>query len=37
MQPRIVRSPDFQTFNEDKKFEINDSYSLALNYENFNY
>lgn len=37
MEKRIVRAPTFIQYNQEKQFEVNDTYQLALNYENYGF
>ena len=37
MQNRIVRSPDFQEYNQERQFDVNKEHKVKLNYENFDY
>ena len=37
MQNRIVRSPDFQEYNQERQFVVNKEHKVKLNYENFDY
>lgn len=32
-----MRSPDFQEYNEEKKFEVTKEHKAVLNYENFSF
>ena len=37
MQDRLVRAPQFQEYNEDKKFEVKKDHRVGLTYDNYTY
>ena len=37
LEPRLLRAPTFQEFNEEKQFEVTKEYPVVLDYENFGF